>query len=471
MDDELGVARVEHLRSFLGEPVRLVEDVHDGVRFDVLLFPPTGRVPHATLVTDGLSDVGRRRGGGSGRGGEQELVRSELLLGLPAGWPGTDASDGSLLEAPASSWPVTVLRETARLSLDEERALEWGTTVGGPEFRDLVPAGVPFGGVLVGPPLAYPGDLALASTPVGEVRYHGALLVTPDELDHALAVPYGSSGLLERLWQAGVSAVVDPGRAGVVDGPPPWTVHVLLGDSPDHLGQVLDHDLPALSAALAEDRATSYLMPLDEVSVQLRLTGPMDVHRVLQDAGWTDADAPLHDAVPTHRRTVELAPVGGRGLEALVAVLALVRILAERRHVVAVWLPQQGHLATPQRLVQEMDDIDVSFRVHPFVEVPDTVTTRGLEALGGLEVRFTAPRLSAEDRRRRLRRVLQSRPESRDMVLPAAGQRGRHGFSRYALVEAVDPRTAERYLELVDGGWRGRFDRQRGRGPSGSLSS
>ncbi len=454
-DRQLAQARREHLRSFLGEPVELVEDVHPGGRVAVLLFPPTERLPFVTLVTDGLSGVPL-----AWHGWEQEGARPELVLGLPAGWPGLDPLDPDVATELESSWPVTVLRVVGELALREDEALAWATTVGGPDFRELLPPGVPFSGVLVGPPLAYPPGLSRATTPMGEVPYRGLLPVTAGELDFKLGVPYGGPALLERLWSAGVTAVVDPQRPGVVDGPPPWSVHVLLREHPDHLGRVLDHYLPSLAVALAEDRARSYLLPLEKGGVRWRLEGPMDVPTVERDTACSaDEEFPvLQEAVPAHRAAVELTPEGGHGLDALAGVLAMVVALCERDDVLAVWFPQQQHVTTPARLLADVDRIDLSYRVEPTPD-PSTVRTRGLAALGGLEVRLTAPQLKGVDvLEQRLRAVLSSRPEDGE-ELPAPGQRGRYGLTRYLLVEAVDPGTGEPCLELVDGGWRGRFGR------------
>lgn len=210
--DEHAQALVQHLRRHLGEPsTMLAEAVPDELRIDLLVFPPTDERPFVTLATVGMSALPMHV--------PTELAdhaRQELLIGVPADWPGLEdgvADVEGALRDDAAYWPIRLVKGLARYPRRSSTWVSWGHTI---PSATRFHASVPFLTALVGPPLGLPAGITTAQTAVGRVSYLAVLPITDAETQHATASAGGSDDLVERLEAAGVTIAVDPGRASVV---------------------------------------------------------------------------------------------------------------------------------------------------------------------------------------------------------------------------------------------------------------
>lgn len=210
-DEERRAAHLAHLVELLGEEVAVAsEEVSTGVELDVHVFAPTPENPWITLVTCGMSDHPMPVPGTDGT----ELL--ELLIALPPGWPGLDPVDADLLEDERNYWPMRLLKEIALIPSSYDAYLGWGhslTSEDGEPYAD----DVPFTGAMIGPPYGLPPAIMEVATPSGTVRVLAVLPLTPEELDLKVSVADGGTILLDRFWEAGIGAVLDPQRQSVAE--------------------------------------------------------------------------------------------------------------------------------------------------------------------------------------------------------------------------------------------------------------
>src|SRR5699024_8347684 len=114
-----------------------------------------------------------------------------------------------------------------------------------------------------------------------------------------------------------------------------------------------------------------------------------------------------------------------------------------------LWLPHQRHVALPEQFLADIEaELPTTCRVHPeaLADGRPAVRTHGLEALGGLEVQFSAPGLSQADLRDRLNRMLVECTEKVGAV-PVAGQRVQLGEVAYELRTVAHPDSGLEVLE------------------------
>ena len=81
----------------------------------------------------------------------------------------------------------------------------------------------------------------------------------------------------------------------------------------------------------------------------------------------------------------------------------------------------------------------------------EAASTRGLAALGGLEVLARSRHLSQHQLAQRIHAVVEGVPGQGAYALPAAGASVAFGSEEYQLVEAVDPISGAPVLELRAG--------------------
>lgn len=435
-----------HLRRFLGDEFTLLtEKVSMGIHLDVYVFPPSDEVPYVTLVSSGMSDLAMNKPPG------YDGKHLELLIGVPAGWPGLDPLDGDLLAGPANFWPMKLLKDVARIPSTYDSFVDWGHTIRDDDGALFAP-GLPFNGAIVGPPLGYPPNIMRATTPLGDVDYLAVFPATPEEMDFKIAIHGGGDALIDRYSEARVSAVVNPQRAGVVVGPPPWAVHLLMKHRPDNLGEVLDRAMPNLAVALRQKGVADEVVPVGEEKVRFRVSGPISPPDLIQHAERSAEPDHLRTAALDHRGVVSIFPERAGDGDQVSAVWAMASMLADRDDVAAVWLRHQQHLTTAAQFVKDANgEALLLFRIHPSAapEGSTAVITRGLAALGGREVRLSNTGLTHEQLVKRAYAALNRAPGEADVV-PKAGERLKYGFTSYELRESVDPVSQEPVLEMVE---------------------
>jgi Suppressor of fused protein (SUFU) len=441
-------ALIAHLTGFLGDDHTLATGTgSDGIAVDLLVFAPSPEHPHPTLVTLGMSEHAMTLEG------RDEQYRIELLLGLPTGWPGIDPPDQALLEDAAASWPLHLLRDTARIPSTDGSFLTWGHSVtnNGVPYDDSVP----FTGALIGPPYGYPPQIMNATTPAGTVQFLAVLPATPEELALKASVPSGGDMVLDRLAQAGHTAVLDPQRVTVTDGPAPWRVHVLLTDRPEHLGDVLDGVLPNLAAGLGAQGIDEFVIPIGPEPLRWRVGGrsaPTALDEDLALAALPEEElASLRRAIAEHGRVLTLSPERPGDGATVAGAAAMVTMLVEAGRAAAVWLPHQHHVTLPARFVADIEgELPTVCRVHaePLADGRRAVRTHGLRALGGTEILLADSDLSSRELTRLLERfVVGSVAEV--ATIPVAGQRADVDGAPFTLRESTHPDTGEEILEMV----------------------
>ncbi|WP_026926362.1 suppressor of fused domain protein [Granulicoccus phenolivorans] len=439
-----------HLRRYLGdEYITLSERRSWGITLDLHVFPPSQDYPHLTLVTAGMSDLPMAVPDGF------EHARLELMIGLPAGWPGLDPINEAELDKEANFWPIRMLKDVARIPQTYDSFLAWGHTITDQDNM-LFDDSAPFAAALIGPPLGYPPALMRATTPEGDTDYLAVFPITAAELAYKVTTPNGGDALLDRLSAAGISAVIDPSRGDVVLDT--WAIHLLLGEPARHLGEVFGSVLPEPAAALAESAETEYVLPVAGTHVRLTLSpDPLEEPALAIDTAARGNSA-LSAAVAGHRSVVTLTsavPSGnssGPAEEASqLAGFLVTQMITAGGRVTAVWLPHQGHVCTPAELDRDIaaKRVEVTFRVHPLdPEHPDRgAVTRGLRAVGERDLFRTDDKTYAECAAN-LRAVVRQLRDSTDPIVE--GRQVRYAWSRYQLADAVLPGTDMPAWQVVD---------------------
>ncbi|MGO1977899.1 suppressor of fused domain protein [Brachybacterium tyrofermentans] len=434
-------ALLAHLTEFLGDQYVIATDTTAPgsasgpdvsselpAPIDLAVFAPSEQVPHATLVTLGLSESPMRTE-------SVEEYRLELLMGLPAGWPGIDPPQPELLEAGANSWPLHLLRDTARIPGEDGSTLDWGHSI--TNLGTRYDPSAPFTGALIGPPYGYPPQLMNAPTPAGGVQILAVLPATDEELALRVSVPSGGDMVLDRLERAGVTAVLDPARESVTDGPAPWRLHVLLREPAEHLGQVLEGVLPNMAEQLGAQGIDEFVLPIGPEPLRWRVGGRFAPSALASDlalAALPEQElAALREAVGAHATVLTISPERPGGGATVAGAAAMALMLVEAGKADAIWLPHQRHLTTAAQFAADIAaELPTTCRPHPDPADDDAARTSGLAALGGAEVRFAAPGLSMTERIDRLHRMIADCVEEVGVV-PTAGQQARVDGTTYEL--------------------------------------
>lgn len=444
-------ALLAHLTEFLGDQYVIATDTTAPgsasgpdvssdlpAPIDLAVFAPSEQVPHATLVTLGLSESPMRTESG-------EEYRLELLMGLPAGWPGIDPPQPELLEQNPNSWPLHLLRDTARIPGEDGSTLDWGHSI--TNLGTCYDPSVPFTGALIGPPYGYPPQLMNAPTPAGGVQILAVLPATDEELALRVSVPSGGDMVLDRLERAGVTAVLDPARASVTDGPAPWRMHVLLREPAEHLGQVLEGVLPNMAEQLGAQGIDEFVLPIGPEPLRWRVGGrfaPSALADDLELAALPEQElAVLREAITSHATVLTLSPERPGDGATVAGAAAMAQLLVEAGKALAIWIPHQRHLTTAAQFSADIAaGLPTTCRVHPesaLVSIgadgpgaDDAARTAGLAALGGAEVRFAAPEMTTTQRIGRLHRMIADCVEEVGVV-PTAGQQARVDGTTYEL--------------------------------------
>ncbi len=434
-------ALLRHLTAVLGDDhVVAGASASSGISLDLALFAASEQIPHPTLVTLGMSERPMRTADG-------EEFRLELLIGLPAGWPGIDPPDPALLAQGANSWPLRLLQDTACIPSTYDSVLDWGHSISNAGER-YDPA-APFTGALIGPPYGYPPRIMNLATPAGAVQILAVLPVTDEELALKISVPSGGDLVLDRLARAGVTAVIDPDRGAVTDGPAPWRVHVLLREPAEHLGQVLAGVLPNLAEQLGARGIDELVLPLGEEPLRWRVGGRFAPSALAEDLALTagTAQAALTEAITRHRGVLTLSPERPGDGATVTGAAAMTALLLEAGRAVAVWLPHQHHLTLPEQFLADLEaGRPLTGRVHPepLADGCPAVLTHGLAALGGTEVLLRHEGASLAALTARLETMLAESGEIGSV--PVAGQR--HGG--HVLRASTHPDRGTALLELVE---------------------
>jgi hypothetical protein len=197
----------KHVEAHVG-PVATVfhELISDLVHLDVLIVAPQPKRNYWTLVTSGMSDLPM-----TVPPGMEAARHAELVVCLPPTWPMSDPQ----FKERRNYWPVHWLKFLARLPHEHDTWLADGHTIPNGDPAAPLHEGVPFTGWLLSLPRRFGAKfISLEISPEKTVFFWALFPLTSDEMDFKLA--RGSDELNERLDEAGVTELLDPGRASVV---------------------------------------------------------------------------------------------------------------------------------------------------------------------------------------------------------------------------------------------------------------
>ncbi|WP_299057306.1 suppressor of fused domain protein [uncultured Nocardioides sp.] len=446
--DELRrTAWLAHLRSHLGpEAVVLCERASLDVHLDLVVFPPSPDRTFVTVVTSGMADVPTS---GSPSAAGEEAPRVELAIAVPLGWPGLDPLAADPLHDEANYWPLRVLKLVARLPGDSGTDLRWGDTVG--RLESLYPAGTPFSGAVLGPPVGLPPAITGHDSPPGRTLLLAVFPTTPSEMDYRTSLPGGGDSLLERLLGAGVSMAVNPARPPAVAAPP-YALHVLYDRVPAHLGEVLEPVVPNYAARLAEEGRAEAVFPPEPSDrlpqVRMRV-GPRLDPALLAD--HVADDPALTAVVDEHWATVTLFLEGEVDPDDLpTSPYSFAKQLAEAPGPTAVWLPHQRRVLSAADYVRATDAEPITLASVHETTTPEggpAARTHGLAAVGGREIWFDEPGMTGPSAVKRVTAMLDG---GGDGELPRPGDQVRYGFTRYGLTEGTVPGTGEPVLVMAE---------------------
>jgi hypothetical protein len=177
---------------------------------DLHVVPPNPDRPYFTVLTSGMSDLDMHVPPGL-----EEFALAEVCLCLPSYWP--LAFDRFEWREPKHFWPLNLLHLAATYTHKQNTWFCRGHTVGSVEDPKPIDPQVEFTGVLFLEPQSFPGGANQVETSDGRVINYLALIpLLPDEMFYAKQE--GSEALAEKLFEAGVTELVQVGRASAVLG-------------------------------------------------------------------------------------------------------------------------------------------------------------------------------------------------------------------------------------------------------------
>ena len=444
-DEVRRAANLEHLTTWLGvEPIVLAEMLSVGIDLDLLVFPPTESRPNVMVVTAGMSDSAMDVQ-------DLGLGFAELMLGLPAGWPGLDPLDGDLLQLDEHYWPLRMLKDAARVPSVGDSFLAWGHTIAAGDGA-VVAGSDRFVGAIVGPPVPLPGEFVRSASAHGTTLFYGLFPITASEHDFKITTPGGGDALIDRFFEERTTIVIDPARASVA-APPAYTAHVLFSEAKPTAGHAIDHALEHQAETFKSGNQAEGIVQTGDVErVRVRVSGPLGAEQFGVDAFQSPSAQALGPLLRDHQAVATLSPIRGGAGDQFLALVALTTIVLERPDAVAVWLPAQGIVLTPEEFVRYREGMsDARYHVFPAPHEGEgsAVMTRGLEALGGREIRFAHPRLSFDSMLDRVLTVVHSLDIGTGEA-PHAGVQGKYAWVTYELRDGVDPASGKPVLDLVE---------------------
>jgi hypothetical protein len=196
-------------RHFGTDGFVLDENKSSTVHVDVHVVPPNHSRPYFTLVTSGMSDLDMHTPAEL-----EEFALAELCLCLPADWPLSMTNFG--WREPKYFWPLAILRRIARYPHRHKTWLSWGHTIGNVEHPEPIAADANFTGIMLLNPQTFPEDADKVTTEEDgrTINFLAVLPLLPPELEFARKLD--SDSLEEKLFEAGVTELLNPNRPSVI---------------------------------------------------------------------------------------------------------------------------------------------------------------------------------------------------------------------------------------------------------------
>lgn len=176
-------------------------------QIDILVVPPTPRRKIYTLVTCGLSDQAMHVPSGA-----EDYRFSELMLALPPEWP---LNEKGLLDE-ENAWPLRWLNKIARMPREFDTWLAWSHCIPNGSTAEHYADNTKLCGMLVSLPYFEREDfLRLRIDPTTRIVFLTLIPAYREELDHRQHK--GMEAIEERLFDNGVTHVVDPQRPNYIE--------------------------------------------------------------------------------------------------------------------------------------------------------------------------------------------------------------------------------------------------------------
>lgn len=208
-----------HVAQHVGPIARVFRGLGNGdLPIHLLIVPPAQRpvdeahpmgTNHWTIVTAGLS----ARPMTVPAHPEGIPRHAELMVALPARWPGLNPDGGFDQERMSEGrnwWPVRCLDRIARMPHERGSYVAIGQTIPNGEQATPLANNTMLGGVLVLPPLLSPGAAELVIDEDVRIQFYTLVPLYPEEL--RFKAERGFHALVERLDAAGVNELILPDR-------------------------------------------------------------------------------------------------------------------------------------------------------------------------------------------------------------------------------------------------------------------
>ena len=191
-----------HIEKYLDAPAAVWHEADD---LDIFVVAPSETRPFLTLVTAGMSDHPMNAP-------KDEWKLAELCFLLPSDWSLERQTWGESQE-----WTLLWLRHLARLPRASEGWLGYGHTIPNGDPPQPLDDTTRAESVMLIPPVSLPERFARLRVGEGDdgiINFWALVPLLPDELD--LKVSRGTPTLLEKMENAKLSDILEPGRNSVL---------------------------------------------------------------------------------------------------------------------------------------------------------------------------------------------------------------------------------------------------------------
>jgi hypothetical protein len=203
-DRALVAAITDHIGEHFGDADYMVwhQKVSVYVHVDLHVVPPSDDRPFFTLITSGMSEKPMPAP-------SEDVAYCELVMALPPDWPMAreDFADER------HYWPFRLLQMLAALPHQYETWLWLGHTVPNGDPPAPYAPGTGLCCAMLAPTLMVPEAFEVLRHDGREISFHGVFALHEDEMQAKL--DGGLDAVLEPLYQAGVTELVDPSRPSV----------------------------------------------------------------------------------------------------------------------------------------------------------------------------------------------------------------------------------------------------------------
>ena len=218
-----------HIEKHFGAYANVFHEiVSPDIHLDICIVDPTEERNYYMLVTLGM---GAHRMNVPADLAEHKLERAELAIALPSDWNIHESAEEHY-------WPIHLLKNLARLPIENNTWLGWGHTI---DARAPYAENTPLSATLIVSGQVKKGGSNVCVLPNGdEVNFYQIIPLHKDELKYKLE--HNADALLDRLAERHVSFVIDPERRSAL-APEDFT-DLVMDNAQWHLDTLREKKLP-----------------------------------------------------------------------------------------------------------------------------------------------------------------------------------------------------------------------------------